>query len=49
MLILAGGILVSIVVLVFVGFLLTVFANWIFNVPKDETGYRTSNRSLPKS
>jgi hypothetical protein len=49
MLILAGGILVSIVVLIFAGFILTVFGNWIFNAPKDETGYRTANRSLPKS
>jgi len=36
MLILAGGILVSTVVLVFAGFILTVSANWIFNAPKDE-------------
>jgi hypothetical protein len=48
MLILAGGILVSIVVLVFVGFILTVSANWIF-APKDETDYQTPNRSLPKN
>lgn len=48
MLMLAGGILVSIVVLAFVGFILTVSANWIFT-PKDETDYRTTNRSLPKN
>ena len=49
MLILAGGILVSIVVLVFAGFILTVFGNWIFGDPKDETGYQAPNRSLPKN
>ena len=49
MLILAGGPLVSIVVLALVGFILTVSANWIFNIPKDETDYQATNRSLPKS
>ncbi len=37
MLILAGGILISIAVLVFAGFILTVSANWIFKAPKDGT------------
>jgi hypothetical protein len=49
MLILAGGILISMVVLAFAGFMLTVSANWIFKAPKDETGYETPNQSLPKS
>jgi hypothetical protein len=35
MLILAIGILISIVVLIFAGFILTVSADWIFKVPKD--------------
>jgi hypothetical protein len=43
-----AGILVSIVVLAFVGFMLTVFGDWIFNTRKDETGYETPNRSAPK-
>lgn len=49
MLIIAGGILISMVVLAFGGFILTVSANWIFKAPKDETGYQTPNRSLPKN
>jgi hypothetical protein len=49
MLILAGGILVSLVVLAFAGFILTVFANWIFNAPKDETDYQAPNQSSSKS
>ena len=49
MLILAIGILVSVVVLAFVGFILTVFGNWIFPAPKDATDYQTPNRSLPKN
>jgi len=43
-----AGILVSILVLSFVGFMLTVFADWIFNSRKDETGYETPNQSHPK-
>ncbi len=35
MLILAGWILISALILAFVGFMLTVSANWIFNAPKD--------------
>jgi hypothetical protein len=37
MLILAGGILISIAVLAFAGFILTVSADWIFKAPKDGT------------
>jgi hypothetical protein len=37
MLILAVGILISMVVLVFVGFILTVSANWLLKTPKDGT------------
>jgi hypothetical protein len=44
MLILAGGILVSMLVLAFAGFILTVSANWIFE-PKDGRRYHTSNRT----
>ena len=40
MLILAGGILISMVVLAFGGFILTVCANWIFKAPKDEPDYQ---------
>jgi hypothetical protein len=43
-----AGILVSIVVLAFVGFMLTVFADWIFNSRKDETRCETPNRSVPR-
>jgi hypothetical protein len=37
MLILAGEVLISMLVLAFVGFILTVSANWIFKAPKDGT------------
>jgi hypothetical protein len=37
MLILAVGILVSMVVLIFAGFILTVSANWMLKAPKDGT------------
>jgi hypothetical protein len=49
MLILAVGILISVVVLAFGGFILTVFGNWIFPTPKDATDYKTPNQSVPKS
>ena len=49
MLILAIGILISIVVLAFGGFILTVFGNWIFPAPKDATDCETPNQSIPKS
>jgi hypothetical protein len=43
MLEIAGGILISMVVLAFAGFMLTVSANWIFKDNKTKTDYRSSN------
>jgi hypothetical protein len=49
MLILAGGILISVVVLAFGGFILTVSANWIFKAPKDGRRHQTADPSLHKN
>jgi hypothetical protein len=49
MIVIASGILLSIVILVFAGFMLTVSANWIFEAPKDGTGQQTPDRSLGKN
>ena len=49
MLILAGGILISMVVLAFAGFILTVCANWIFEAPKDGTPHQTPNSAFRKN
>jgi hypothetical protein len=49
MILIAGGILLSIVILVFAGFMLTVSADWIFKAPKDGPRYQTPNRPLGKN
>jgi hypothetical protein len=49
MLILAGWILISVMILAFVGFMLTVSANWIFKAPKDGTDHHTAKPSLRKN
>jgi hypothetical protein len=49
MLILAGGILISMLVLAFAGFILTISANWIFKAPKDGTHYQAPNRFFHKN
>ena len=49
MLILAGWILISVVILAFGGFILTVSANWIFKAPKDGTRHQTTKPSLHKN
>ena len=49
MLILVGWIFVSVLILAFVGFMLTVSVNWIFNAPKDETPHETAKPALRKN
>jgi hypothetical protein len=49
MLILASGILISVVILAFGGFILTVSANWIFKAPKNGPRHETANPSLHKN
>jgi len=49
MILIAGGILISIVILVFAGFMLTVSANWIFGASKDGEDYQTPNHAPGKN
>jgi hypothetical protein len=49
MLILAGWILISVVILAFAGFILTVSANWIFKAPEVGTSRQTAKPSLRKN
>jgi cell division protein FtsW (lipid II flippase) len=49
MLILVGWIFISVVILAFVGFMLTVSANWIFNAPKDGKPHETAKPFLRKN
>jgi len=48
MIVISVGILISIVILVFAGFMMTVSANWIFKAPEDGPRYQTPNRPLGK-